>query len=184
MLGSLRESGFLSPTLLFFFFPSQARLQENIFLSSGRPSLSLHFSVSLTFQGTLLFFISPSSMVGFLFSKETVRRGGFQHFINPCPCCLICYPFRFYGVPSFYVGRLRPDPQRPLGAGGNSSCSFLNSYSMCGSKPLGAYMALEQIQKNITTRFKEICGWLVLWPSYYSSNIYPLCGAFHFMMGI
>lgn len=143
-LGSLRESGFLSPTLVFFFFfPSQARLQENIFLSSGRPSLSLHFSVSLTFQGTLLFFISPSSMVGvFFFSKETVRRGGFQHFINPCPCCLICYPFRFYGVPSFYVGRLRPDPWRPLGAGGNSSCSFLNSYSMCGSEPLGAYMAL------------------------------------------
>lgn len=43
--------------------------------------------------------------------------------------------FKVYGIPPFYVGRLRPDPKRPRGTGGISSCSFLNSYSMCGTKP-------------------------------------------------
>lgn len=110
-------------------------------LLAGHPSRSIFLYLSPSRAPCYLSFLHPAWW-GFFFLKKTVRRGGFQHFINPCPCCLICYPFRFYGVPSFYVGRLRPDPWRPLGAGGNSSCSFLNSYSMCGSGPLGAYMAL------------------------------------------
>ena len=94
-VGSLRESGFLS-----FFPPLYRQDYMGVFFFFWQAILLSPFSLSLTFQSILLFFISPSSVVGFFcVCGETVWWGVFQHFINPCLCCLICYPFRFMVFP-------------------------------------------------------------------------------------
>lgn len=90
------------PQLFFFqlFFPFYRQNQKRIFfflLSSGRPSFSLHFLYLSPSRASCYFsFLHPAWWV---FCGERVWWGVFQHFINPCLCCLICYPFRFMVFP-------------------------------------------------------------------------------------
>lgn len=77
------------PLLSSFFL--QARLQRKYFF------LLLLLYLSPLRAPRYFSFLYPARW-GF-FCEETVWRGVFQHFINPCQCCLICYPFRFMAFP-------------------------------------------------------------------------------------
>lgn len=81
------------------FFPLYRQDYKGVlfFLLASNPSLSI-FSISHLPQHPV-FFISPSSIVGMFLWKKTVWLRVFQQFINPCLCCLICYPFKFIVFP-------------------------------------------------------------------------------------
>lgn len=88
-----------------FFFLWQARLQNDFhilfFFLSGRLFFLPNFCISYLWEQPIIFylFICHDDLV----HVERVWWGVFQQSINPCQCCLICHPFRVYGVLSFWM---------------------------------------------------------------------------------
>lgn len=143
MHGSLRESGFLFPSLAFFFPPLLGDL-------AGHPSLSF-FPISHLPEHPGIFHFSIQH------GREAGWWGAFQHFINSCLCCLICYPFRFMVFLLSTVCGQTKTQSLEASTIGISPCSFFNSYSMCGTKPWEAPCPFN------TSRVKYSRMWALGW---------------------
>lgn len=168
--------------LFFFKFLYRQHYKGNPFFVFWQPRILTPFSASLTSKTAGLFFISPTGKVwGSFFpkSRKKTRRGVFQHFINPCQCCLICYPFRVLRrPPPSLCGQTKPgSPWRPLGTGDGSSLRLQYVWRFATGTRAWPFNEMEE---NVCNRLKVICAWLVIWPSCYSSNIYLLNKAIPF----